>query len=108
MAHGAEKVEMACLENICEILPIITASLCFKFCVVLQSSVVPKCGRMVGFNASNYHGVQAVQSGQRCAVAMWFTMDPSHREEAHDTLYQVLDDLEAARASQAAKPRVEL
>jgi len=57
--------------------------------------VVPKCGRMVGFNAGNYHGVQAVQSGQRCAIAMWYTLDAAHREQAHDSLYQVLASLEA-------------
>jgi len=74
----------------------------------MQSSVMPKCGRMVGFNASNYHGVQAVQSGQRCAVALWFTLDPTHREQAHDSLHEVLNTLEAARASEAVKPRVEL
>jgi len=60
---------------------------------------------MVGFNASNYHGVQAVQSGQRCAMAMWMTLDPTHREHAHDTLRQVLDGLEATRSSE---PRDEL
>ena len=64
-------------------------------CNVSQSSVVPRCGRMVGFNASNYHGVQAVQSGQRCAVAMWYTLDPEHREQAHDSLRRVLPSLEA-------------
>jgi len=79
-----------------------------RLCIALQSSVMPKCGRMVGFNASNYHGVQAVRSGQRCAIAMWFTLDPEHREVAHDSLDQVLASLEAARASPAAKPRVEL
>ena len=72
--------------------------------------MVPKCGRIVGFNASNYHGVQAVRAGQRCAVAMWFTLDPSHREEAHDSTYDILDSLEATRASQAEvqNARVEL
>jgi len=64
--------------------------------------VQPKCGRMVGFNAGNYHGVQAVQSGQRCAIAMWFTLDPAHREQAHDSLVKVLDDLEAAAATMAS------
>jgi len=65
---------------------------------VLQSSVVPKCGRIVGFNAGNYHGVQAVQSGQRCAIAMWYTLDPTHREEAHDSLRQVLAGLDTAKS----------
>ena len=86
------------------------------FCIVLQSSVMPKCGRMVGFNAGNYHGVQAVRSGQRCAIAMWYTLDPTHREQAHDSLYEALASLEAATASHAkqratashAKQRVEL
>ena len=63
---------------------------------VCQSSVVPRCGRMVGFNAGNYHGVQAVQSGQRCAIAMWYTLDPTHREEAHDSLTHVLASQQAA------------
>ena len=68
-------------------------SLCVCVC---QSSVVPRCGRMVGFNAGNYHGVQAVQSGQRCAIAMWYTLDPTHREEAHDSLTHVLASQQAA------------
>jgi len=63
---------------------------------------------MVGFNAGNYHGVQAVQSGHRCAVALWFTLDPAHREQAHDSLHQVLASLEATRASEATKSREEL
>lgn len=48
----------------------------------LQASVKPKCGRMVGFSSGgeNPHGVKAVTSGQRCAVALWFTMDPLFRE----------------------------
>lgn len=42
----------------------------------------PKCGRMVGFSSGgeNPHGVKAVTSGQRCAVALWFTLDPLFRE----------------------------
>jgi len=63
---------------------------------------------MVGFNAGNYHGVQAVRAGQRCAIAMWFTLDPLHREVAHDSLYDVLASLDAARASQVKQPHIEL
>ncbi|MBN3295561.1 P3H2 hydroxylase, partial [Amia calva] len=46
------------------------------------ASVKPKCGRMVGFSSGgeNPHGVKAVTSGQRCAVALWFTLDPVFRE----------------------------
>lgn len=47
-----------------------------------QASVKPKCGRMVGFSSGgeNPHGVKAVTGGQRCAIALWFTLDPLFRE----------------------------
>uniref|UniRef100_A0A8C3B221 procollagen-proline 3-dioxygenase n=1 Tax=Cyclopterus lumpus TaxID=8103 RepID=A0A8C3B221_CYCLU len=48
----------------------------------VTASVKPLCGRMVGFSSGgeNPHGVKAVTSGQRCAVALWFTLDPLFRE----------------------------
>ncbi|XP_069550864.1 prolyl 3-hydroxylase 2 [Brachyistius frenatus] len=48
----------------------------------VTASVKPMCGRMVGFSSGgeNPHGVKAVTSGQRCAVALWFTLDPLFRE----------------------------
>uniref|UniRef100_A0A668ANR8 procollagen-proline 3-dioxygenase n=1 Tax=Myripristis murdjan TaxID=586833 RepID=A0A668ANR8_9TELE len=48
----------------------------------VTASVKPKCGRMVGFSSGgeNPHGVRAVTRGQRCAVALWFTLDPLYRE----------------------------
>ncbi len=58
-------------------------SLAFKCSVFLsQASVKPRCGRMVGFSSGgeNPHGVRAVTRGQRCAVALWFTLDPLYRE----------------------------
>ena len=90
----------------CEVDVVIWSSgQCVCVCVVVQSSVMPRCGRIVGFNAGNYHGVQAVQAGQRCAIALWFTLDPTHREEAHDTLTQML----ASRpTSETFKTHVEL
>jgi leucine proline-enriched proteoglycan (leprecan) len=38
---------------------------------------------VVGFGAGeeNPHGVRAVTKGQRCAVALWFTLDPKHEEK---------------------------
>lgn len=50
--------------------------------VFLQASIKPKCGRMVSFSSGgeNPHGVKAVTKGQRCAVALWFTLDPLYRE----------------------------
>ncbi|KAM3835761.1 LOW QUALITY PROTEIN: prolyl 3-hydroxylase 2-like [Vipera latastei] len=48
----------------------------------VTASIRPKCGRMVSFSSGgeNPHGVKAVTRGQRCAVALWFTLDPLHRE----------------------------
>lgn len=48
-----------------------------------QVSVKPKCGRLVGFNAGDFHGVRAVTQGQRCALALWFTHNPNFKELAH-------------------------
>jgi len=54
--------------------------------------VDPKCGRMVGFSAGkeNMHGVTAVTRGRRCAVALWFTLDPNHKEMTFDTAESML------------------
>ncbi|XP_061832154.2 prolyl 3-hydroxylase 2 [Nerophis lumbriciformis] len=62
----------------------------------VTASVKPKCGRMVGFSSGgeNPHGVKAVTIGQRCAVALWFTMDPLFRELERlqaDEVIQALD-----------------
>ncbi|TTK63270.1 Prolyl 3-hydroxylase 2 [Bagarius yarrelli] len=50
--------------------------------ISVLGSVKPRCGRMVGFSSGgeNPHGVRAVTRGQRCAVALWFTLDPLYRE----------------------------
>ncbi|XP_041466339.1 prolyl 3-hydroxylase 1-like [Lytechinus variegatus] len=47
-----------------------------------QAQVNPKCGRLVGFSAGseNLHGVKGVIHGRRCALAMWYTLDPRFRE----------------------------
>ncbi|KAM8867575.1 prolyl 3-hydroxylase 1 [Synchiropus picturatus] len=49
----------------------------------VTAEVRPRCGRVVGFGAGkeNPHGVRAVTKGQRCAVALWFTLDPAHQEK---------------------------
>ncbi|XP_058044913.1 prolyl 3-hydroxylase 2 isoform X1 [Ahaetulla prasina] len=48
----------------------------------VTASIQPKCGRMVSFSSGgeNPHGVKAVTRGQRCAVALWFTLNPLYRE----------------------------
>ncbi|KAF6026717.1 LEPRE1 [Bugula neritina] len=58
-----------------------------------QSSVKPKCGRLVAFNAGDYHGVKAVRSGRRCALAVWFTLDPHHSEQSRADARDMLDKL---------------
>ncbi|CAL1535365.1 unnamed protein product [Lymnaea stagnalis] len=60
-----------------------------------QVSLRPKCGRLVGFNAGNFHGVKAVKSGQRCALALWFTLNPNFKELAHIQARKVLKQAEA-------------
>uniref|UniRef100_A0A8C7ZCW6 procollagen-proline 3-dioxygenase n=1 Tax=Oryzias sinensis TaxID=183150 RepID=A0A8C7ZCW6_9TELE len=49
----------------------------------VTAEVRPQCGRVVGFGAGkeNPHGVRAITKGQRCAVALWFTLNPSHEEK---------------------------
>ncbi|KAM9444013.1 prolyl 3-hydroxylase 1 [Clarias gariepinus] len=49
----------------------------------ITAVVKPQCGRIVAFSAGkeNPHGVRAVTKGQRCAVALWFTLDPRHDEK---------------------------
>ncbi|XP_060714495.1 prolyl 3-hydroxylase 1 [Tachysurus vachellii] len=49
----------------------------------ITAVVKPQCGRIVAFSAGkeNPHGVRAVTKGQRCAVALWFTLDPRHNEK---------------------------
>uniref|UniRef100_A0A8C5DXE2 procollagen-proline 3-dioxygenase n=1 Tax=Gouania willdenowi TaxID=441366 RepID=A0A8C5DXE2_GOUWI len=49
----------------------------------VTAEVRPRCGRVLGFGSGkeNPHGVKAVTQGQRCAVALWFTLDPLHQEK---------------------------
>lgn len=54
----------------------------------------PKCGRLVGFNASHLHGVKAVVRGQRCAIAMWYTFDPSYTELGRVRAQELLDSID--------------
>uniref|UniRef100_A0A7M4F3B0 procollagen-proline 3-dioxygenase n=1 Tax=Crocodylus porosus TaxID=8502 RepID=A0A7M4F3B0_CROPO len=48
----------------------------------ITASIKPRCGRLISFSSGgeNPHGVRAVTKGQRCAVALWFTLDPLYRE----------------------------
>ena len=54
--------------------------------------VKPRCGCLVGFSASqeNLHRVMGVTKGRRCAIALWFTLDPGHKEHTFDTAETLL------------------
>ncbi|KAJ0032491.1 hypothetical protein NQD34_002572 [Periophthalmus magnuspinnatus] len=79
----------------------------------VTASVKPQCGRMVGFSSGgeNPHGVKAVTNGQRCAVALWFTMDPLFRELERlqaDEVIQALDTQSVWTQSLNINPKDEL
>ncbi|KAG1703681.1 Prolyl 3-hydroxylase 1 [Nymphon striatum] len=57
-----------------------------------QAVVRPRCGRVVGFAADNWHGVNAVLKGQRCCLAMWFTLDPKHDEVSRSKAYSFIEE----------------
>ncbi|KAM9851561.1 prolyl 3-hydroxylase 3 [Aulostomus maculatus] len=52
----------------------------------VTARVKPTCGRLVGFSSGpvNPHGVTAVTSGRRCALALWFTKDKLFRDMERD------------------------
>ena len=56
----------------------------------------PRCGRLVGFSAGseNLHGVRSVQRGRRCALGLWFTLNPFYEEVEHILAKQVLDQVQ--------------
>ncbi|XP_066565287.1 prolyl 3-hydroxylase 2 [Amia ocellicauda] len=74
------------------------------------ASVKPKCGRMVGFSSGgeNPHGVKAVTSGQRCAVALWFTLDPVFRELERLQADEVIQSIETGHQELILNPKDEL
>ncbi|XP_045879494.1 prolyl 3-hydroxylase 1 [Meles meles] len=71
----------------------------------VTAEVQPQCGRAVGFSSGteNPHGVKAVTRGQRCAIALWFTLDARHSERDRvqaDDLVKVLFSPEETDLSQ--------
>uniref|UniRef100_A0A8C3T0E7 procollagen-proline 3-dioxygenase n=1 Tax=Chelydra serpentina TaxID=8475 RepID=A0A8C3T0E7_CHESE len=79
----------------------------------MTAEVQPQCGRAVGFSSGseNPHGVKAVTRGQRCAIALWFTLDPRHSERERvqaDDLVKMLFNTEEVDLSQVKGPEAEL
>lgn len=68
--------------------------------------VTPKCGRAVAFSSGgeNLHGVLPVKEGTRCALGMWFTLDPKHKEGAREVADQILKSF--SDHNRASEPEV--
>ncbi|XP_059543358.1 prolyl 3-hydroxylase 2 isoform X1 [Myotis daubentonii] len=79
----------------------------------VTASIKPKCGRMISFSSGgeNPHGVKAVTKGQRCAVALWFTLDPIYRELERikaDEVIAILDQEQQGKHELNINPKDEL
>ncbi|XP_022425327.1 prolyl 3-hydroxylase 2 isoform X1 [Delphinapterus leucas] len=79
----------------------------------VTASIKPKCGRMISFSSGgeNPHGVKAVTKGQRCAVALWFTLDPLYRELERiqaDEVIAILDQAQQGKHKPNINPKDEL
>jgi leucine proline-enriched proteoglycan (leprecan) len=59
----------------------------------IDTIVRPACGRLVAFSAGEYHGVTGITSGTRCAVALWFTLDPEDNEPARQQAQAILSEM---------------
>lgn len=49
---------------------------------------------MVAFSSGgeNLHGVKAVQKGTRCAIGLWFTLNPEYKENYRDVAYDIIQN----------------
>ncbi|XP_061493602.1 prolyl 3-hydroxylase 2 isoform X2 [Rhineura floridana] len=79
----------------------------------VTASIKPKCGRMISFSSGgeNPHGVKAVTKGQRCAVALWFTLNPLYRELERiqaDEVIAALDQERLGPSEHGINPKEEL
>nr|XP_029532520.1 prolyl 3-hydroxylase 1-like isoform X2 [Oncorhynchus nerka]XP_029532530.1 prolyl 3-hydroxylase 1-like isoform X3 [Oncorhynchus nerka] len=75
----------------------------------VTAEVRPQCGRVVGFGAGNEnpHGVRAVTKGQRCAVALWFTLDPKHEEKDRIQAQEMLKMFSSPTDTEFTKTKAE-
>uniref|UniRef100_A0A4W4FE54 procollagen-proline 3-dioxygenase n=1 Tax=Electrophorus electricus TaxID=8005 RepID=A0A4W4FE54_ELEEL len=74
----------------------------------VTATVRPQCGRVVAFGPAkdNPHGVRAVTKGQRCAVALWFTLDARFNEKVtHTNSGLNKDEQSKAKAAPKAKAK---
>ncbi|KAM6214130.1 prolyl 3-hydroxylase 3 [Rhynchocyon petersi] len=64
--------------------------------LTVTAQVRPRCGRLVAFSSGgeNPHGVWAVTRGRRCALALWHTWAPEHREQEWNEAKELLQEPE--------------
>ncbi|XP_019483260.1 PREDICTED: prolyl 3-hydroxylase 3 [Hipposideros armiger] len=64
--------------------------------LTVRAQVRPRCGRLVAFSSGgeNPHGVWAVTRGRRCALALWHTWAPEHREQEWTEAKELLQEPE--------------
>ncbi|XP_040834953.1 prolyl 3-hydroxylase 3 [Ochotona curzoniae] len=64
--------------------------------LTVTARVRPRCGRLVAFSSGgeNPHGVWAVTRGRRCALALWHTWAPEHREQEWTEAKELLQEPE--------------
>ncbi|KAM5174597.1 prolyl 3-hydroxylase 3 [Callospermophilus lateralis] len=64
--------------------------------LTVTAQVRPRCGRLVAFSSGgeNPHGVWAVTRGRRCALALWHTWAPEHREQEWTEAKELLQESE--------------
>ena len=64
-----------------------------KMKMYFQHRVTPKKSRLVGFPSGDYHGVEALTQGRRCALAIWYTLDAESQDISHQIAQGILDAL---------------
>ncbi|XP_073932270.1 prolyl 3-hydroxylase 3 isoform X2 [Castor canadensis] len=64
--------------------------------LTVTAQVRPRCGRLVAFSSGgeNPHGVWAVTRGRRCALALWHTWAPEHKEQEWTEAKELLKEPE--------------
>lgn len=57
--------------------------------------VTPRCGRLLTFRWGDgtSHGVGGVTRGQRCALVLWYTLDPRHNEKGRSQIDALTQEL---------------
>uniref|UniRef100_A0A2K5XIL0 procollagen-proline 3-dioxygenase n=2 Tax=Mandrillus leucophaeus TaxID=9568 RepID=A0A2K5XIL0_MANLE len=74
--------------------------------LTVTARVRPRCGRLVAFSSGgeNPHGVWAVTRGRRCALALWHTWAPEHREQEWIEAKELLQESEEEEEEEEEMP----